>query len=341
MEDHEHIFQLEVEKPGLGKEDSHPTPKVVASSEEAPTPLKHDDSKKFLEVDGSKGDVEYNEDNQSSSPPPDHEKNNDDIELSRKALPTLEEEPNVCSICLDEFTDPDPAMATACFHSYHLQCIMQWAQRSRECPLCFKPLALQDDTMNQLLPFGEYIPPHQEAAQIVSLEHWEMERLLIRLSAASQRQERRAARHTRLRREVSVGGDGSSQARDIPSPNQQTSSPAESNSVSVATINNISSWPPPASSNASATLHASAGRQPSSSSSSSSLLSTSSLKSRFASFNLRDSLNKTTKELKSFFGVPSSGSDNNINEGGGGGPVGASPRNGPSSSRRRSADGAL
>jgi hypothetical protein len=341
MEDHEHIFQLEVEKPGPGKEDSHPTPKLVASSVEGPTPLKHDDSKQFLEVDGSKGDVEDNEDDQSSSPPPAHE-NNDDIELSRKALPTLEEEPNVCSICLDEFTEPDPAMSTACFHTYHLQCIMQWAQRSRECPLCFKPLALQDDTLNQLLPFGEYIPPHQEAAQIASLEHWEMERLLIRLSAASQRQERRTARHTRLRREVSGGSVGSSQARDIPSPNQQATSPDGSRSVSTATINNTSSWPPPASSNASAAVHSFAGRQPSSSSSSSSLLSTSSLKSRFASFNFRDSLNKTTKELKSFFGVPSSSRDSsNIIGGGGGGPVGASPRNGPSSSRRRSTDGAL
>lgn len=332
MEDHEHIFQLEVEKPGKGA--SHPTPKLVASSvdEEAPTPFKHDDSKQFLELDELKEDLEHNEVNQSSSPP-DHE-----IELSRKALPTLEEEPNVCSICLDEFTDPDPAMSTACFHSYHLQCIMQWAQRSRECPLCFKPLALQDETMNQLLPFGEYISPHQEAAQIASLEHWEMERLLIRLATASQRQERRAARHTRLRREVSGGGDGSSQARDIPSPNQQTTSPAGSDGVS-ATINNISSWPPPASSNAGATGHASTGRQPSSSSSSS-LLSTSSLKSRFASFNLRESLNKTTKDLKSLFGVPSSSSSNS-HSGGGGGPAGTSPRNGPSSSRRRSTDGAL
>lgn len=30
-----------------------------------------------------------------------------------------------------------------CSHGYHLQCIMQWAQRSRECPLCFHGLQME------------------------------------------------------------------------------------------------------------------------------------------------------------------------------------------------------
>lgn len=55
----------------------------------------------------------------------------------------LAEEPNVCSICLDEFVEADPGVPTRCRHSYHLQCIMQWAQRSRECPLCFRTLRLE------------------------------------------------------------------------------------------------------------------------------------------------------------------------------------------------------
>ena len=66
-----------------------------------------------------------------------------EVELSRKAVPVLEEEPNVCSICLDEFVEADPGVPTRCRHSYHLQCIMQWAQRSRECPLCFRTLRLE------------------------------------------------------------------------------------------------------------------------------------------------------------------------------------------------------
>ena len=35
------------------------------------------------------------------------------------------------------------AIALCCRHSYHLQCVMQWAQRSRECPLCFQTLQLK------------------------------------------------------------------------------------------------------------------------------------------------------------------------------------------------------
>jgi hypothetical protein len=65
------------------------------------------------------------------------------IELCRKVLPDLHEEGPCCSICLDEYTDEDPSMATTCGHGYHLQCIMQWAQRSRECPLCFHTLQLE------------------------------------------------------------------------------------------------------------------------------------------------------------------------------------------------------
>jgi hypothetical protein len=34
-------------------------------------------------------------------------------------------------------------VTTICFATYWLQCIMQWAQRSRECPLCFKSLQLE------------------------------------------------------------------------------------------------------------------------------------------------------------------------------------------------------
>ena len=36
-------------------------------------------------------------------------------------------------------------------HCYHLQCIMQWAQRSRECPMCFKPLALEVSVHNNII----------------------------------------------------------------------------------------------------------------------------------------------------------------------------------------------
>ena len=122
-------------------------------------------------------------------------------------------------------------------HCFHLQCVMQWAQRSRECPLCFKPLQLevgihsgltvpclqpegslssllagsalpwscwqglllllQDKTLNELLPFGEYIPPERLATNapcvLMGMDAWELERLLQRLAVpGGPRRERRS-----------------------------------------------------------------------------------------------------------------------------------------------------
>ena len=97
------------------------------------------------------------------------------VDLAARLVELPEEEPDVCSICLDPYTDSDPAVHTCCKcarrraaevpphagaaarrtsealnaaraprrHCYHLQCVMQWAQRSRECPLCFRALQLQ------------------------------------------------------------------------------------------------------------------------------------------------------------------------------------------------------
>lgn len=36
------------------------------------------------------------------------------VSLCRKVIPVMEEEENVCSICLDEFVDSDPQMETVC-----------------------------------------------------------------------------------------------------------------------------------------------------------------------------------------------------------------------------------
>ena len=70
---------------------------------------------------------------------------------------------------------------------------MQWAQRSHECPMCFKNLELEDEDMNALLPFGEYTPAHATVASSAD-DSWDLERLLIRLASANHRHERRAAR---------------------------------------------------------------------------------------------------------------------------------------------------
>ncbi|CAN1280427.1 E3 ubiquitin-protein ligase RHF1A [Linum perenne] len=58
---------------------------------------------------------------------------------------------DACSICLDPFTVQDPATVTNCRHEYHLQCILDWCQRSKECPICWQLLSLKDQSSQELL----------------------------------------------------------------------------------------------------------------------------------------------------------------------------------------------
>ncbi|XP_011026011.1 PREDICTED: E3 ubiquitin-protein ligase RHF1A-like isoform X2 [Populus euphratica] len=60
-------------------------------------------------------------------------------------------EDDACSICLDPFTPQDPATDTCCKHQYHLQCIVEWSQRSKECPICWQLLVLKDPASQELL----------------------------------------------------------------------------------------------------------------------------------------------------------------------------------------------
>ncbi|XVE81549.1 hypothetical protein DITRI_Ditri15bG0073800 [Diplodiscus trichospermus] len=56
-----------------------------------------------------------------------------------------------CSICLEPFTIQDPATVTSCRHEYHLQCILEWSQRSKECPICWQLFFLKDPSSQELL----------------------------------------------------------------------------------------------------------------------------------------------------------------------------------------------
>uniref|UniRef100_A0A0D6QWZ1 RING-type E3 ubiquitin transferase n=1 Tax=Araucaria cunninghamii TaxID=56994 RepID=A0A0D6QWZ1_ARACU len=58
---------------------------------------------------------------------------------------------DACSICLEPFTDNDPATVTSCKHEYHLQCILEWSQRSKECPMCWQLLSVKDPASQELL----------------------------------------------------------------------------------------------------------------------------------------------------------------------------------------------
>ncbi|CAL0334614.1 unnamed protein product [Lupinus luteus] len=56
-----------------------------------------------------------------------------------------------CSICLEPFNINDPSTLTCCKHEYHLHCILEWSQRSKECPICSQLLALKDPSSQELL----------------------------------------------------------------------------------------------------------------------------------------------------------------------------------------------
>lgn len=56
-----------------------------------------------------------------------------------------------CSICLEAFCDSDPSSVTSCKHEFHLQCILEWCQRSSNCPMCWQSFSLKDLSSQELL----------------------------------------------------------------------------------------------------------------------------------------------------------------------------------------------
>ncbi|KAI3715441.1 hypothetical protein L6452_22423 [Arctium lappa] len=65
-------------------------------------------------------------------------------------------EEDVCSICLEAFDSHDnPPTVTTCKHEFHLQCILEWSQRSKECPICWQVIVLKDPASQELLSMVE------------------------------------------------------------------------------------------------------------------------------------------------------------------------------------------
>ncbi|KAA8550122.1 hypothetical protein F0562_001806 [Nyssa sinensis] len=58
---------------------------------------------------------------------------------------------DACSICLEAFCESDPSTVTGCKHEFHLQCILEWCQRSSQCPMCWQPISLKDPSSQELL----------------------------------------------------------------------------------------------------------------------------------------------------------------------------------------------
>ncbi|KAJ8905493.1 hypothetical protein NDN08_002000 [Rhodosorus marinus] len=47
-------------------------------------------------------------------------------------------EVELCPTCLEEYSDDNPKIIVACGHSFHLSCILEWANRSDMCPFFCK-----------------------------------------------------------------------------------------------------------------------------------------------------------------------------------------------------------
>ncbi|KAL7116128.1 hypothetical protein ACP275_04G224000 [Erythranthe tilingii] len=62
---------------------------------------------------------------------------------------------DACSICLESFSDNDPSTVTSCKHEFHLQCILEWCQRSSQCPMCWQLIRFKDSTSQELLDVVE------------------------------------------------------------------------------------------------------------------------------------------------------------------------------------------
>lgn len=61
-----------------------------------------------------------------------------------------------CSICLEAFCDNDPGTVTSCKHEFHLQCVLEWCQRSSNCPMCWQAISLKDPSSQELLEAVEH-----------------------------------------------------------------------------------------------------------------------------------------------------------------------------------------
>eukprot|EP00252_Welwitschia_mirabilis_P003016 TRINITY_DN1305_c0_g1_i1.p1 TRINITY_DN1305_c0_g1~~TRINITY_DN1305_c0_g1_i1.p1 ORF type:complete len:204 (+),score=25.77 TRINITY_DN1305_c0_g1_i1:526-1137(+) len=50
----------------------------------------------------------------------------------------IKEEEDVCPICLEGYNKENPRIITNCEHHFHLACVMEWMERSDNCPMCYQ-----------------------------------------------------------------------------------------------------------------------------------------------------------------------------------------------------------
>jgi E3 ubiquitin-protein ligase RHF len=75
---------------------------------------------------------------------------------------------DACSICLEAFCESDPSALTSCKHEFHLQCILEWCQRSSQCPMCWQAISMKDPTRQVNSWLCKYDVCHFDPLRLVS-----------------------------------------------------------------------------------------------------------------------------------------------------------------------------
>ena len=59
-----------------------------------------------------------------------------DQTLLKETLYIENNEPHMCSICLEEYNSNTKICILSCGHIYHKKCILEWYNKDKSCPLC-------------------------------------------------------------------------------------------------------------------------------------------------------------------------------------------------------------
>ena len=164
-----------------------------------------------------------------------------------------------CSICLEGFSDSDPSTVTSCKHDFHLQCILEWCQRSSNCPMCWQNISLKDPLSQELFEaverersirltpsrnttifrhptFGDFELQHLP----VGMDSAELEeRIIQHLAAAAMGRTHRAARREGSRSRSSAHAHPQYVVISAQSPESSTGAGEEENEPASEIENNI------------------------------------------------------------------------------------------------------
>ncbi|XP_022746879.1 E3 ubiquitin-protein ligase RHF2A-like isoform X2 [Durio zibethinus] len=171
---------------------------------------------------------------------------------------------DTCSICLEEFSDSDPSTVTNCKHEFHLQCILEWSQRSSQCPMCWQAISLKDPASQELLeaverersfkvtPSGNTTIFHHPSLGDFELQHLPVgvndpeleERIIQHLAAAAamgrahhagrREGQRRSSAHSRPHFLVFSTHPGAQHSGSVSSPLTQIAGETEAAAITVA-----------------------------------------------------------------------------------------------------------